>query len=254
MFTSTLHQLWRCFTSYPGNTAAGYTSETARQAKDYTLQKATEGKEAALSTGQTTSQYARDTVVAGKDSTIEVGKRGAGYAGEKATLAKDTTVETAKAVAGYAEKLALDVKEKAVEATKVAAEKVKGVAGFGGEKKEEKKKEAETEKVGEALVVLEEEYGPEGKVREEGVILVADEEENAETVKSGGVLNAIGETIVELAQTAKEMVLGPDDEPVALERALEGYEIISTPTMKQAEESDASVGGVSVESGGHAYT
>lgn len=205
-----------------------------------------------MSTGQTTSQYARDIVVAGKDSTVEAGKGGAGYAGEKATNAKDTTVKTAKAVAGYAEKLALDVKEKAVEATKVAAEKVKGVAGFGGEKKEETEKgTAAAQKDGEALLVVEEEFGPDGKVREEGVILVADEEENAQ---SGGLLNAIGETIVELAQTAKEMVLGPDDEPVALERALEGYEIISTPTVKQAEEADTSVGGVSVESGGHAYT
>lgn len=75
-------------------------AETAKQAKDYAMQKAVEAKDTVSSAGETTVQYTRDKAIEAKDSAVDAGKTASGYVAEKAPMAKDTTVETVKSAAG----------------------------------------------------------------------------------------------------------------------------------------------------------
>ncbi|XP_038902036.1 seed biotin-containing protein SBP65 [Benincasa hispida] len=209
-------------------TAKDYTVPIAEKAKDYTVQKAVEAKDMTVSAGQTTAHYLGEKAVAAKDVALESGKVAAEYAGKAAEDLKDKAVVAGWSTAHYS-------CDTAVEGTKAAARLVKGAAEYAGaiaakplsaaknvaettgesmkDYTARKKEEAEREamyKTGEKESMYERtketfERGKEVKERGEG-------RGNENRVDDGGILGAIGETIYEIAQTTKEMVIGGGDE------------------------------------------
>lgn len=212
-------------------TAKDYTVPIAEKAKDYTVQKAVEAKDITVSAGQTTAHYLGEKAVAAKDVAVESGKVAAEYAGKAAEDLKDKAVVAGWSTAHYS-------CDTAVEGTKTAARLVKGAAEYAGaiaakplsaaknvaestgesvkDYTARKKEEAEREamyKTREKETMYEKtketfERGKEVKERGER----GEEKRVEEGRDDGGILGAIGETIYEIAQTTKEIVIGGGDE------------------------------------------
>ncbi|KAG7010395.1 Seed biotin-containing protein SBP65, partial [Cucurbita argyrosperma subsp. argyrosperma] len=215
-------------------TAKDYTVPIAEKAKDYTVQKAVEAKDITVCVGQTTAHYLGEKAVAAKGVAIGGGKVAAEYAGKAAEDLKDKAVVAGWSTAHYS-------CDTAVEGTKAAARLVKGAAEQAGaiaarplsaaknvaestgesvkeytaRKKEEAQREstykqAEKESMYEKTKETFEGAREEVKERGEGRV----NEKNAAEGKDddGGILGAIGETIYEIAQTTKEIVIGHGDE------------------------------------------
>ncbi|RDX82167.1 Seed biotin-containing protein SBP65, partial [Mucuna pruriens] len=135
-------------------------NNTAKQAKDATLEKGQQGyattKDTISSAAKTASEKTAPVVEKAKGYTLQAAEKAksaggttASYVGEKAVQAKDITVEGGKSAAGYAAKVAADLKDKAtaagwtaahfstektVDGTKAAAHVVEGAAGYAGHK------------------------------------------------------------------------------------------------------------------------
>ncbi|XP_047335917.1 seed biotin-containing protein SBP65-like [Impatiens glandulifera] len=193
-------------------------------------------KGATVGTVQKIGGYVGEKAVAAKDMAVEAGKTTVGYTGKVAVDVKDKAVVAGWGVANF-------TTEKTVAATKAAAGAVGGVAGYVGEKTGAAK-DTVTGFVGEkivnakdAVVSAEEslaEYtarkkaeadrelgmkkkvgggvgvggGDEGKG--EGLMMKKGEDDIDVMDKGGeeGVLQAIGETLVEIAQETKQFVVG----------------------------------------------
>uniref|UniRef100_A0A9I9DKJ8 Seed biotin-containing protein SBP65 n=1 Tax=Cucumis melo TaxID=3656 RepID=A0A9I9DKJ8_CUCME len=207
-------------------TAKDYTVPIAEKAKDYTVQKAIEAKDITVSAGQTTAHYLGEKAVAAKDVAVESGKVAAEYAGKAAEDLKDKAVVAGWSTAHYS-------CDTAMEGTKAAARLVKGAAEYAGaiagkplsaaknvaqstgesvkeytaRKKEIAEREA-TYKTGEKETMYEKTKGTFEGGKEE----LKGRGNEKRVDDDGGILGAIGETIYEIAQTTKEIVIGDGDE------------------------------------------
>ncbi|KAF8369718.1 hypothetical protein HHK36_032259 [Tetracentron sinense] len=192
-------------------TAAEYTAQTAEQAKDYALQKAAEAKDAAVNISKEVGGYAEEKAVAAKDYTCEkaveatkvaadAAHRAAEFAGETALVAKEVAAGTGYSAIQYAGEKVAAAKEAAISSGERAME-------YTAKKKEEAKKEADAKKSSEeqdfATGVTESEMSED--IKQEQLLQGIGEQENE---NAGGLLEAIGETIIEIAQTAKNLFIG----------------------------------------------
>ncbi|XP_023534218.1 seed biotin-containing protein SBP65-like [Cucurbita pepo subsp. pepo] len=208
-------------------------TSAAKTAKDYTAPIAEKAKDYTVSAGRTTAHYLGEKAVVAKDVAIESGKVAAGYAGKAAEDLKDKTAVAGWSTAHYS-------CDTAVEGTKAAARLVKGAAEYAGaiaakplsaaknvaestgetvkdytaRKKEEAQRESmykQTEKDSMYEKTKETFEGGIEEVKERGGER-GGENRVEEDRSDGGILGAIGETIYEIAQTTKEIVIGPGDE------------------------------------------
>lgn len=204
-------------------TAKEYTAPVAEKAKDYTV-----------SAGETTAHYLGEKAVAAKDATIESGKVAAEYAGKAAGDLKDKATVAGWSTAHY-------TCDTAVEGTKAAARLVKGAAEYAGaiaakplsaaknvaestgesmkdytaRKKEEAQRESmQTQAEKESMYEKTKESfeGAREEVKERGRGVGYEKRGEEGRAGDGGLLGAIGETIYEIAQTTKDLVIGPGDE------------------------------------------
>ena len=226
-------------------TAKDYTVPIAEKAKGYTVQKAIEAKDVAVSAGQKTAHYLEEKAVAAKDVAVESGKVAAEYAGKAAEDLKDKAVVAGWSTAHYSCDTAVEGTKAAARLVKEAAEyagaiagkplsAAKSVAESTGESVKEytarKKEEAEREamyKTGEkeAMYKTGEKEAMYEKTKEtfEGGKEELKGRGDEKRVDDGGILGAIGETIYEIAQTTKEIVIGGGDESGKQSKL--GYEI-----------------------------
>lgn len=219
-----------------GQSAAGYAVDKAKAAKDTTVD-----------TTQNVASYVGDRAAAAKYATVESGKGAAGYAGKVATEAKDQAVvtgwgathytlekvaEATKAVAGVTSSVAGYTGEKTVAAKdkvsgagqtvmdyageKLAAAKDAVIDGhekaveYAGTKKAEAQKDLEAKRAsyergerGETFETRAERDEPTDKSFSGGA-----EDEQMPRPGSGGVFQAIGETLMEIGQTTKDLLVG----------------------------------------------
>ncbi|KAM3395667.1 seed biotin-containing protein SBP65 [Capsicum galapagoense] len=203
-----------------GKGAVGYAGKVAETVKDkavvagwgaaqFTAEKAADATKAVAGVASTVAGYAGGTTVAAKDYVADAGKKTVGYAEDKLAAAKDYVVSAEESAAEYAARKKAEA-ERDLEAKNLQDE-TKGESGggfIGGEKQELKVEQKESgfkpkEKIEESY---EEEKSGGGK-------------ESGEPVEGAAVvLQAIGETIVEIGQTTTELVAGRDpsqtgDEP-----------------------------------------
>ncbi|XVF58614.1 hypothetical protein PTKIN_Ptkin07bG0080600 [Pterospermum kingtungense] len=241
-----------------GKTVVDYTAPKAAQAKDYALQTAVKAKDTAVDVSKNIASYAGEKAIATKDVTIEKGKGVAELAGEVAVDVKDKAVaagwhaahyttekavEGTKVAAGVVEGVAEYAGHKAVEIASKPLGAAKEAAAAAGEtmiqytarKKEESERELEAKRSSTKIQQGIDESRPQRQVenREQRPTdsqqhediskkmtqetyhgLAGEDKEEDQT----GVLGAIGETIVEIAQTTKDLVIGPSPEEQKTER------------------------------------
>ncbi|RAL41666.1 hypothetical protein DM860_008848 [Cuscuta australis] len=189
-----------------GKVAAQYAGKVAETVKDkatvagweaarFTAEKAAGATNVAAGVAATAAGYAGKTAIAAKDVVAGAGNSAAGYAGDKLAAAKDYVVSAEESAAEYAARKKAEAQREA-QAKKPADSKGEGGGGsiFG------RKQEAAS-------------GGEGGKTREMavGAPKVVVSEGGGE--ESGGILQAIGETIVEIGQTTKGLVIGsPNDD------------------------------------------
>ncbi|CAN4105033.1 unnamed protein product [Withania somnifera] len=217
-----------------GKGAVGYAGKVAETVKDkavvagwgaahYTAEKAADATKAIAGAASTVAGYAGGTTVAAKDYVADAGKKTVGYAEDKLAAAKEYVVSVEESAAEYAARKKAEA-EGDLEA-KRSRDDTKGESrgGFiGGEKQESKMEEEEGG------------FRPREKI-----------EESFEEEKSGGgkeinkpvegakvVLQAIGETVVEIGKTTTDLVAGGGQLQTGDEPAV-GTEGEST-TIKQA--------------------
>ncbi|KAG8364741.1 hypothetical protein BUALT_Bualt18G0030200 [Buddleja alternifolia] len=173
-------------------------------AAHYTLEKVAEATKAVSGVTSSVAGYTGETVVAAKDKVAGAGQTVVGYAGDKLAAAKDAVVSAEEKAAQYAARKKEEAKHD-LERKKSSKEE-KGETFMSKEQEHETRvQEVQPSSKHETF----EEGGAEGK--EEGGA-----ESGAKQEQGGGgggsVLHAIGETIVEIGQTAKELVVGQRDE------------------------------------------
>ncbi|KAH0744018.1 hypothetical protein KY290_032011 [Solanum tuberosum] len=204
-----------------GKGAVGYAGKVAETVKDkavvagwgaahFTAEKAADATKAIAGVTSTVAGYAGGTTVAAKDLVVDAGKKTVGFAEDTLAAAKDYVVSAEESAAEYAARKKAEA-ERELEAKKLQ-EDTKGENRRGfipGEKVERRK-----EKTEESYFEEEEESGV-GK-------------ESKPVEGAAVVLQAIGETIVEIGKTTTELVAGRGgDEPVV------GIEKESTTTIKK---------------------
>ncbi|XP_075488515.1 uncharacterized protein LOC142527561 [Primulina tabacum] len=175
--------------------AAGYAGKVATEAKDqavatgwgathYTLEKAAEATKAVAGVTSSVAGYTGEKTVAAKDKVAGAGQTVVDYAGEKLAAAKDAVIASHEKAAEYAGTKKAEA-QKDLEAKKASYER-----GERGETFETRaKREAPTEKFF---------HGE-------------DEDEQMPRTGSGGgggVFQAIGETLMEIGQTTKDLLVG----------------------------------------------
>ncbi|KAJ6348911.1 hypothetical protein OIU77_006492 [Salix suchowensis] len=208
-------------------------AENAAQARDITAQKTAQGKDTVVEGAQKTTSYiaekgaqAKDTIVEGARRTSEpllldglllitqlkkavdgtvAAARAVEYAGQKTTelagkplrAAKETAASTGESIKEYTARKKEEA-ERELEARKAA----EGQRSFqGGEYKEESQVHATGGQGAEVANQFSEEITPEG------------EEQywrQQQGQEASSLLGAIGETIVEIAQATKDLVIGQD--------------------------------------------
>ncbi|KAL6559903.1 hypothetical protein OROGR_005020 [Orobanche gracilis] len=176
-----------------GKGAAGYVGKVASGVKDqalvagwgatqYTMEKAAEATKAAADLTSSVAGYTKDKVT-GAGQTVT------GYAGEKLAAAKDAVVASEEKAAEYA-----------------ARKKAEARKDMEGKKSSHEQPDIQQHEAGGQIETPSNEYFHGGA--EEG-------EQKPEQAAGGGtVFHAIGETIVEIGQTAKDLLVGHDQYPV----------------------------------------
>ncbi|KAK9088960.1 hypothetical protein Scep_028042 [Stephania cephalantha] len=207
----------------------GYAAQKGTEAKDtaiggvkapaeYAAEKAQQGysatKESVVGAGKSALDCTKQTAEKAKDVVVSAGERAVHYAGEKMVLAKDAAVETGWRAAEFSLR-------KAAEANEATANVGRKVAGYAGEKAEEAKeareqdstrspqhkkeiREGNNEKWEDAPSDLKQSFAMETMPTEDRNVMKAQQESN----KQGGLLGAVGETLVEIMQNTEDMVIG----------------------------------------------
>ncbi|XP_041006484.1 seed biotin-containing protein SBP65-like [Juglans microcarpa x Juglans regia] len=201
-------------------TAADYTASTAEKAKDYALQKAVEAKEVVVRAGETTVHNVEEKAEDLKDRTAVAGWTAAHYSCEKAVEGTKAAARAVKETAEYAGHKAAEIASKPLSAAKDVA------VGTGESAKEyTARKKEETERVLKAKRSAENQgdnMEEESKVQQTKTKEVEEEGKPSESVMQesfqrmqengrgnrGGILGAIAETIAEIAQQTKELIIG----------------------------------------------
>ncbi|KAK9284267.1 hypothetical protein L1049_023437 [Liquidambar formosana] len=173
--------------SSAGKTAVDYSSQTAGQAKDYAGnvavdlkdKKVVEGTKAAARGVQGVAELAGEKVVAAKDVVADVGHKAVEAAVKPVIAAKDAVAATGESAKEYTARKK-DEAERELEAKRSAEAK-------GESEGQETEQQAQYNA----------EQGQSGA-----------EEYEKRLQKEGGVLEAIGETIVEIVQNTKDLVVG----------------------------------------------
>ncbi|XVE83523.1 hypothetical protein DITRI_Ditri16bG0094400 [Diplodiscus trichospermus] len=208
---------------------ANYAEEKAVATKDVTIEK---GKEAA--------ELAGKVAVDVKDKAVATSWSAAHYTTEKAVEGTKVAARAVEGVAEYAGHKAAEIAAKPLGAAKEAAAAAgESMKEYTARKKEEAERELVAKRSTETQETEESSQEKENKEQESlvgeaknqmkgvartvqsatektlGGLTVEEEEEKEEEEESEtGVLGAIGETIVEIAQTTKELVIGPSpDQP-----------------------------------------
>ncbi|KAL6497014.1 hypothetical protein OROGR_028943 [Orobanche gracilis] len=188
-----------------GKGAAGYAGKVASGVKDqalvsgwgatqYTMEKAAEATKAAADLTSSVAGYTKDKV-AGAGQTV------AGYAGEKLAAAKDTVVASEEKAAEYA-----------------ARKKAESRKDMDGKILSHEKPDIQQHEAGGRLETPSKDYfqGVEQGERQGG------EQKPKQAGGGGTVFHAIGETIVEIGQTTKNLLVGHDQYPVEQKEHEEG--------------------------------
>ncbi|KAJ9170864.1 hypothetical protein P3X46_018928 [Hevea brasiliensis] len=241
--------------------------EGAGKTTQYAAEKGSQAKDSLVEGAQKTSQQMVEKGFRAKDTVLEGAQKITQYVAEKGSQAKDTVVEGAQKTSQYAKGKAAAAKEatgeritprkKTVEGTKAAARAVQGVTEKAAElasKPFSVAKQAATS-IGESMEYFQDgDYTEESQVRSTGreggeqeaeptesiskkVYPEASEEEQQEhhqwqQQRGRSLLGAISETIAEIAQTTKELLIGPS-QPIAQDYA--GYEANQTQYSKEEE-------------------
>ncbi|EYU30783.1 hypothetical protein MIMGU_mgv1a025154mg, partial [Erythranthe guttata] len=193
-----------------GKGAAGYAGKVAVGVKDqavvagwgaahYTLEKVAEATKTVAGVTSSVAGYTGEKAVVAKDKVAGVGQTVVGYAGDTIAAVKDAVVSTEEKAAEFTAR-------KKADAEKELSEEIQGGEAFPG--KEEHgtrgKTETESEKV--------KEYSHGGGGEEWGQKIQHEESDEQEQQGGGGggggVFQAIGETIVEIGQTTKDLLVG----------------------------------------------
>ncbi|XP_052177563.1 seed biotin-containing protein SBP65 [Diospyros lotus] len=193
-----------------GKTVAGEVKDRAVVAgwgaAHFTCEKTVEATKAVAGVTKGVAGYTGQKAVAAKDAVAHAGQRAMEYTGQKVAATKDSIVATEESATEYAARKKAEA-ERELEAKKSAHAKEEG----GGKMQEYSAHEA-VRKPDEAVQQMFEGAPEHGKRREEEV------HERRTEQGSGGLLQAIGETIVEIAQTTKELVVGGEDEAGGAQR------------------------------------
>ncbi|XP_019232015.1 PREDICTED: seed biotin-containing protein SBP65-like isoform X1 [Nicotiana attenuata] len=180
-----------------GKGAVGYAGKVAETVKEkavvagwgaahFTAEKAADATKAVAGVASSVAGYAGDKAVAAKDVVADVGKKTVGYAEDKLVAAKDYVVSAEESAAEYAaRKKAEAERESEAKRSHDTKEETKVEEKESGVKPMEKVKESIEEESGGG--------GEKGKQLEEGAAVV---------------LQAIGETIVEIGKTTTDLVAG----------------------------------------------
>uniref|UniRef100_A0A803QJB5 Seed biotin-containing protein SBP65 n=3 Tax=Cannabis sativa TaxID=3483 RepID=A0A803QJB5_CANSA len=209
---------------------------TGGKAKDYTLQKAVEAKDVTVDTSKDAAQYAGKTAVSVKDKAAAAGWTAAHYSTEKAVDGTKAAARVVKGAAEYAGHKAAEIAAVPLTAAKdMALSAGETAKGYTARKKEEAQRGLDTKQMS---TEGQETFQGEGKKKEDSreyhEIETSDVRKNRESgqdmtkevgshgveelgnergTKGTSMLGAIGETIVEIAQTTKELVIGEDVSP-----------------------------------------
>ncbi|KAL0399741.1 UNVERIFIED_CONTAM: hypothetical protein Sradi_2317400 [Sesamum radiatum] len=187
-----------------GKGAAEYVGKVAADVKDhavvagwgathYTLEKAAEATKAVAGVTSSVAGYTGEKVVAAKDKVAGAGKSLAGYAGEKIAAAKDAVVATEESAAEYAARKKAAA-EKELEAKRASHDKGDWGKTIASKERQYGGNEQWATRPTDGF----EEWDREG----------AEEQGRSSQEWGSSILHAIGETIVEIGQTAKELLVG----------------------------------------------
>ncbi|KAL0443860.1 UNVERIFIED_CONTAM: hypothetical protein Slati_2108700 [Sesamum latifolium] len=186
-----------------GKGAAEYVGKVAADVKDhavvagwgathYTLEKAAEATKAVAGVTSSVAGYTGEKVVAAKDKVAGAGQSLAGYAGEKIAAAKDAVVATEESAAEYA------ARKKAAAEKELEAKRASHDKGDWGETIASKEHQYAGNEQWATTTDEFQEWDREG----------AEEQGRSSQEWGSSILHAIGETIVEIGQTAKELLVG----------------------------------------------
>ncbi|KAJ6291496.1 hypothetical protein OIU76_023549 [Salix suchowensis] len=196
-----------------------YVLEKSKGAKDYTVEKAVAAKDVTMESGKEAAHYVEKVAVNMKDKAAAAGWTAAHYTTEKAV---DGTMAAARAVE-YAGQKTTELAGKPLRAAKeTAASTGESIKEYTARKKEEAERELEARKAAEGQGG---EYKEESQVHATGgqgaevanqfseEITPEGEEQywrRQQGQEASSLLGAIGETIVEIAQATKDLVIGQD--------------------------------------------
>ncbi|PON96401.1 Seed biotin-containing protein SBP [Trema orientale] len=211
---------------------------TGEKAKEYTVQKAAQAKDVTVETGKEAAEYTAKTAASVKDKAAVAGWTVAHYSTEKAVEGTKAAARVVKGAAEYAGHKAVEIAAKPLSAAKdMALSAGESAKEYTARKKEEAQKELEVkqrstegqetvqsqgEKTEESTEPHEMEMPEERESRKPDQDTTKEaaaashgfqehgHKEGAMKGSSHGVLGAIGETIVEIAQTTKDLVIGED--------------------------------------------
>ncbi|KAG5224730.1 late embryogenesis abundant domain-containing family protein [Salix suchowensis] len=200
-----------------------YVLEKSKGAKDYTVEKAVAAKDVTMESGKEAAHYVEKVAVNMKDKAAAAGWTAAHYTTEKAV---DGTMAAARAVE-YAGQKTTELAGKPLRAAKeTAASTGESIKEYTARKKEEAERELEARKAAEGQRSFQgEEYKEESQVHATGgqgaevanqfseEITPEGEEQywrRQQGQEASSLLGAIGETIVEIAQATKDLVIGQD--------------------------------------------
>ncbi|CAH9109515.1 unnamed protein product [Cuscuta epithymum] len=207
-----------------GKGAAQYAGKVADTVKDkatvvgweaarFTAERAADATNLAAGVAVTVAGYAGQTAVAAKDVVAGAGKSAAEYAGDKLAAAKDYVVSAEESAAQYAARKKAEAQR---EAQAKAAQREQA-------KPDKKSTDSKGESGGGRIFSGSETKRERGSAGENGTRRLEPVEREKEehdggkgSGGGGGVLQAIGETIVEIGQTTKELVTGSPDQPRSL--------------------------------------
>ncbi|KAL6975915.1 hypothetical protein U1Q18_024710 [Sarracenia purpurea var. burkii] len=196
-----------------GKSAVGYAGKVAVDVKDkavvagwgaahYTAEKTVDATKAAANAAGGVVGYAGEKAVAAKDVVAQAGQRAAGYTGEKVAAAKDAVVFAEESAVEYAARKKAEA-ERELEARK--SDQSKGEAG-----------DKDTSEKAKSLVAQEVVQKPAETAQERPGAPDQETERSRQEggEGAGGVFQAIGETIVDIALTTKNFVVGASDQTV----------------------------------------
>ncbi|KAJ6762036.1 LATE EMBRYOGENESIS ABUNDANT DOMAIN-CONTAINING PROTEIN / LEA DOMAIN-CONTAINING PROTEIN [Salix koriyanagi] len=196
-----------------------YVLEKSKAAKDYTVEKAVAAKDVTVESGKEAAHYVEKVAVNMKDKAAAAGwtaahyttekavegtvaaARAVEYAGQKTTELAGKPLRAAKETAAYTGESMMEYTARKKEESERELEARKSAEGQGGEYKEESQVHATGGQGAEVANQFSEEITPEGEeqywLRQQGQ-------------EASSLLGAIGETIVEIAQATKVLVIGQD--------------------------------------------